>query len=238
MSTLELPLVTIENFEGPFDLLLELARQHKVNLAKVSLRAITDDFLRYISEQALPVSLQGDFLVVAATLMLIKIRQLLPQLTPAEEQEITALTDRVRIYQLYRQKALYLAQKWGVTQLYPAHFWAGISRNALGTLQFIPPNITAQNLGQLFQAVTQALPKPPQPRAHLTVRGRTLQEWLRLFSQRMEQVKQLIFQEAMRGASKQDTAVSFLALLEMARKQEVTLSQDSTFSHLIITRSV
>lgn len=230
----QLPSVKLESFEGPFDLLLELARSHKVDLATISLRSITDDFLAYISKHTLPAAVQADFLIVAATLMLIKIRQLLPTLTKEEEQEIASLTDRVRIYDLYRKRALAIIRSWAVAPLFPAHFWA-TKQPTLATQAPLYPDISAEDLRSHFSAVVTKLPKPPTPRAHLTVRGRTLQEWLQLFSQRLTKVKNLIFQEAVQGASRQDTAVSFLALLEMARKKEVTLSQKSR-SHLIISR--
>lgn len=229
------PAIKLETFEGPYDLLIELARKHKVDLAKISLRTVTDDFLAYIERHKLPAGEQADFMIVAATLMLIKIRQLLPKLTPDEEQEIESLTDRVRIYELYRTKAAQFIKLWGSQRLYPAHFWASHYETAPEDPAAFPA-ITASDLQAGLQAVIGNLPKVAQPRAHLTIRGRTLHEWLRVFSERLTRVQKLVFQDAVKGASRQDAAVSFLALLEMARKQEISLSQDGVFSHLVVKR--
>lgn len=237
MSTSQLPPVKLEMFEGPFDLLIELARNRKVDLAEISLRRITDDFLTYLNHYKPPTSIQADFLIVAATLMLIKIRQLLPSLSEEEEQEIHTLTDRVRIYQLYRSKAAALASMWGQRRLLPAHFWADKTPTFI-EVKPIQPNISIEDLQERFQAVIKNLPKPARPQAHLTVRGRTMQEWLHVLSERLTQVRSLVFQDTLRGSTRQDTAVSFLAVLEMARKREVELTQTETFSQLVVKRTV
>lgn len=236
MSASQLPPIKLETFEGPFDLLLELARSHKVNLAEISLRQVTDDFLSYIRHHKLPASVQADFLIVAATLTLIKIRQLLPKLSQEEEQEIESLTDRVRIYQLYRTKAAMLARRWGNRRLLPAHFWAAKAPVFIESTP-VQPSISVHDLRNAFQIVIGNLPKPTRPRAHLTVRGRTMQEWLKVLTERLTRVQSLVFQDTLRGSTRQDAAISFLAVLELARKREVEIMQAETFSQLLIKRT-
>jgi segregation and condensation protein A len=228
-----LPQVKLENFEGPFDLLLELAQKRKLDLSEISLRTITDDFLGYIREHDIPAQVQGDFLVVASTLLLVKARQLVPSLTQEEEEEVAELTDRVRIYRLYRQQADAMQKVWGMHTLLPAHFWGEGEKTAP---QAALPDMTADMLSRHMADITNRLPKPIRPRAHLTTRGRSLDECLALFSRRLHRVKKLVFQQAIRGTTKQEAAVSFLAVLEMARKQEVELQQEHSFSELIVKR--
>lgn len=236
MQNSALPPVKLEAFEGPYDLLIELARKRKVDLAEISLRQVTDDFLVYMNKHVLSPSAQADFLIVAATLMLIKIRQLLPQLTQDEEQEIETLTDRVRIYNLYRQKAANFITQWGRSRLLPAHFWAAKTPTFV-ELPVVQPDISTEQLQTAFQSVISKLPKPPRPRAHLTVQGRTMQEWLQVLTERLTKVRQLVFQDTLRGSSREDTAISFLALLELARKRKVEITQTDTFAELVIKRS-
>lgn len=237
MQRLEtLPAIKIESFEGPFDLLLELARAHKINLADISLQTITNDFLEYLSNHKLPARTQADFLIVAATLLLLKIRHMLPSLTPEEEEEISELTDRVRIYNLYRKKAFAFIESWQKKPLLPAHFWAS-APPAFAVDRPPFPDMTASNLQELFEGAVKKIPKPIQPKAHLTVQGRTLQEWFTIFSTRLSTVKNIVFQDAVRGATRQDTAVSFLALLEMARNKEIHISQDEKTNLVISKRS-
>ncbi len=231
-----LPTVALEHFEGPFDLLVELARSHKLDLSEVSLRTITDDFLEYMEQYDIPPETQGDFLVVAATLLLIKVRQLLPELTEEEEEEVQELTDRVRIYQLYRERAQYLQQHWHPYQLAPAHFWASVDFRPFVFEQVLPA-ITPDTLTEAFLAVLRSLPKPAHPRAHMVRRGRSLEECLSIFTTRLARAKELVFQETMKGSSRQDTAISFLAVLEMARSKHIELHQLEPFQNIIIRRT-
>lgn len=232
MNTKNLPTVKLDQFEGPFDLLLELARSRKLDLSEISLRTITDDFLGYIREHSIAPRLQGDFLVVASTLLLLKVRQLLPSLSPEEAQEVAELTDRVRIYQLYRQQAEVLEDWWGKYPLLPARHWeSGAPSDALAT-----PDVGTVELHEAMLRVIKKLPKPVHPRAHLTRQGRSLSECLSLFSDRLKRVKKLVFQDAIKGTSKQEAAVSFLAVLQMNKMGEVDLHQAEPFANVFIQK--
>ena len=78
-------IVDVEGFEGPLDLLLTLARQQKVDLAKISILALADQYLAFIEQvRQLRIELAADYLVMAAWLAYLKSRLLLPDTTPAE----------------------------------------------------------------------------------------------------------------------------------------------------------
>src|SRR5213593_2226083 len=79
--------VDVEGFEGPLDLLLALARQQKVDLAKISILALADQYLAFIEEaRKLRLELAADYLVMAAWLAYLKSRLLLPDTHSAEGQ--------------------------------------------------------------------------------------------------------------------------------------------------------
>lgn len=99
--------IAVPQFEGPFDLLLFFIERDEIDIANIPIAKITDDFLGYIREaKALDISLAGDFIVVAATLMSIKARVLLPRLEKDESgQDIDPrqeLVDRLIEYRRYR----------------------------------------------------------------------------------------------------------------------------------------
>ena len=96
------------------------------------------------------------------------------------------------------------------------------------------PNITVQALADSLHQLIGRIPPAPQPSAHLTKQGRSLKEILLLFQNRLELAKKLVFQETVHGSSRQDQAVSFLAVLEMARKNSVRLEQHDLFSTLTV----
>ncbi|MGJ3831652.1 segregation and condensation protein A, partial [Lactiplantibacillus plantarum] len=80
--------IMISEFEGPLDLLLHLIRQNKMDIYDIPIAAITQQYLDYLhSMRALKLDIAGDYLVMAATLMTIKSRFLLPQPEPDEMDE-------------------------------------------------------------------------------------------------------------------------------------------------------
>jgi segregation and condensation protein A len=102
--------VDVEGFEGPLDLLLALARQQKVDLAKISILALADQFLAFIEEaRRLRLELAADYLVMAAWLAYLKSRLLLPEVEkgegPSAEDMALALADRLRRLEAFRSVA-------------------------------------------------------------------------------------------------------------------------------------
>ena len=102
--------VDVEGFEGPLDLLLTLARQQKVDLAKISILALADQYLAFIeAARKMRLELAADYLVMAAWLAYLKSRLLLPELHPAEgmtaEDMANALALRLRRLEAIRQAA-------------------------------------------------------------------------------------------------------------------------------------
>lgn len=227
----QLPHVRLENFEGPFDLLIELARSKKVDLADISLSDITEAFLEYVQEVSVPSALQGDFAVVAALLLYLKIQQLMPQEVLSEEdEEAFALSDRVRIYDLYRQQADYIKSIWGVRRMF-----LGRQLALRVTHSVDMPAVSLSSLQTAFEQVATKVPPPVQPRAHLTQYGKTLKEWLSDFEARVRGGERVHYQDVVKQESPRDQAVSFLAVLQLARDEKVLLEQASIFTDLFVT---
>jgi segregation and condensation protein A len=102
--------VDVEGFEGPLDLLLMLARQQKVDLAKISILALADQYLAFIeAARQLRLELAADYLVMAAWLAYLKSRLLLPETGPSDgpsaEDMATALAYRLKRLEAFRQVA-------------------------------------------------------------------------------------------------------------------------------------
>ncbi len=102
--------VDVEGFEGPLDLLLTLARQQKVDLAKISILALADQYLAFIeAARKMRLELAADYLVMAAWLAYLKSRLLLPEAHPAEgvsaEDMANALAQRLRRLEAIRKFA-------------------------------------------------------------------------------------------------------------------------------------
>ena len=100
--------VDVEGYEGPLDLLLALARQQKVDLAKISILALADQYLTFIeAARKIRLELAADYLVMAAWLAFLKSRLLLPEPAAAEgpsaEEMATALANRLRRLEAIRE---------------------------------------------------------------------------------------------------------------------------------------
>jgi segregation and condensation protein A len=109
-------MVDVEGFEGPLDLLLTLAQQQKVDLAKISILALADQYLAFIERaRKMRLELAADYLVMAAWLAYLKSRLLLPEQHPAEglsaEEMVNALARRLRRLEAIRQFAEQLVSR-------------------------------------------------------------------------------------------------------------------------------
>ena len=106
----------LETFEGPLDLLLHLINKNKMDICSVSLSVITEQYLQYVSEmKQMNIEMSSEFLVVAAQLLLIKSRSLLPKKQAEDDEEDLAeqLAERLLEYQKFKRVSEYLSQMSG-----------------------------------------------------------------------------------------------------------------------------
>ena len=103
--------VDLDGFEGPIDLLLNLARDQKLDLKKIAILPLAEQYLQFInSARELDLEIAADYLVMAAWLAYLKSRLLLPEPEPEQNDEIIDMTDALR-YQLLRLEAMQQAAK-------------------------------------------------------------------------------------------------------------------------------
>ena len=103
--------VNLDGFEGPIDLLLSLAREQKVDLGKIAIQPLAEQYLMYIeTARELNLEIAADYLVMAAWLAYLKSRLLLPDPEPEQAEDIVDMTDALR-YQLVRLEAMQSAAK-------------------------------------------------------------------------------------------------------------------------------
>lgn len=226
-----LPEIKIEQFEGPYDLLIELARKQKMDLSDISLLKITESFLDSISKNNINADLQADFLVTAATLLLIKMRQLMPSLTEEEEEEITQLQSRLSEYELYRNISSEWFEKWDEDLLKE---YVGPPRYKFEKKL---PDIDSRDLNNCFDSLLGELKVPLFDAVKVRRSRISLKYCLQLFKKRLSKVKSINFQESFLSESSESGAMSFLAALELARRGEVELEQKKPYAPLTIKAS-
>ncbi len=220
-------------FEGPLELLIELCEKRKLLINDISLAEVTDEYIRRVSEmqeKSLPNTAQ--FVQLAATLLLIKSKSLLPvlELTKEEEATIDDLEERLRQYQIYRDAGAVLAAQFGKNIMYSRRFIA--PKEAL----FIPD--TWCTLGQLHEAmwgVLQNLPKKDiKPRVQVKA-SISLEDMMLSLQRRIETQLRAKFSDIRKEADEHKTViVGFLAILELVKQGNVLVTQIGRFEDIEI----
>ncbi len=231
--------VKTTNFEGPFGLLLNLIEERKLFINEISLSQVTEDFLNYVKNLGnLKPSEISSFVVVAATLILIKSKSLLPNLnlTDEEEGDIRNLEDRLKLYELYTRLGQSLKSNFGNNII-----WAPLERKNGDVLVFLPDEqITKESLMTFAHEALNRIPKKvflPEVEVKKVV---SIEEMIDKLVDRIKNTLQLNFKDFAGGAVTKEervvVIVGFLAMLELARQGMVNLAQNNNFEDIIIEK--
>lgn len=230
--------VQISMYEGPMDLLLHLIEREELDITRVALAQVTDQYLAYLAIlKQVEADFLTDFLVVAAKLLFIKSRALLPKPPPSleeeEEEDIgDQLARQLRIYKQFKTVAEMLRQ-----------------RETDGLKNFIrvasPPKLEPKltlgdvTLDDLVAAVRQALEvRPPDPAVSKVVSPMTVTigEQMALIRAQLTQHSQIRFQSLLgRAVSRVEIIVTFLAVLELIKQNVVVVQQDGLFGDIVVS---
>ncbi|MFZ2804557.1 MAG: ScpA family protein [Patescibacteria group bacterium] len=224
----------IERFEGPLDLLLQLVESQELNISTVSLAAVADQFVRYVEEaKTIPLEEMADFLVVAAKLIYMKSKLLLPSLIDQELEEGPDLETQLRRYRMFVQASKEIDEMWkSGLRSFPRERRAMKQREP----KFTPPSsVTADSLAELMRRVISRLePLRKLPEAAVE-RVINIQEKIGSLLKRIREHAQMTFHEFVGAkASKPEVVVSFLALLELVKQRFVRVTQGEMFEDISI----
>jgi segregation and condensation protein A len=231
--------VKLDVFEGPLDLLLYLIKKEEIDIYDIPIAKITDQYMEYLElMKLLDLNIAGEFLVMAATLMHIKSRMLLPpdQLEEeAEEEDPRAeLVKRLLEYKKFKEAASELAHM----ESYQKHLFprVGIGADAAeeGRSEFFEAN-----LFDLITAFTKVLKDVPRETFHEVIKDEfTVAEKMHDIIHMLVERPVVVFTELFRAAKNKDEIVTtFLALLEMIRIKEVLVRQAAPFAEIEILRN-
>lgn len=229
--------IKTEVFEGPLDTLLSLVEKRKLFINDISLAQVTDDFIAYVqSMEQLHMSHTADFIVIASTLLLIKSKSLLPELSFTEEEEksVEELEDRLKHYKRIKELSVHIKERFGSHILFS-------SRESKPEVIFSPStDITVQGIISAMKNVLSSLPKK-EKLPEITVRKiRSLEETIDDLSKRVQSALRMSFREfskhgtIMSKEEKVNVIVSFLAMLELVKQGIVEVSQDNAFDDIAI----
>lgn len=240
----ELPLnVKLEIFEGPLDLLLHLIKKNEINIYDIPITLITQQYLEYLEMMRnLNLDVAGEFLLMAATLLHIKSKMLLPPTESTEEEgekeeavedPRAELVRRLLEYQKYKEAAAELAQR---DLLEREVFTRKVLSAELINLPAEEVVIGELTLFDLIEALKKVLQRvSPEEFQEISLDNFSLKE-------KIQQIMELIWKESSLSftqlfppeASKREIILSFLALLELLRLRLIKAYQTEAFGPIRI----
>lgn len=227
--------IKTEVFEGPLDLLLDLVEKRKLLISDISLASVTDEYMAHVSEMqenSLPNTAQ--FIQLAATLLLIKSKSLLPvlDLTDEEQETIEDLEERLKLYQIYRNAGKVIENTFGKSLSHTRQF---ISKT---DPIFTTDSFTEKN--EIKDAIYRVLHELPKKVEKPKVRVRkviSLEEMIDRLKNRIENQLKLKFSELLENEQDRTTViVGFLAVLESVKQGSVLVAQAERFEDIDIER--
>ncbi|KKW35896.1 hypothetical protein A2852_02370 [Candidatus Adlerbacteria bacterium RIFCSPHIGHO2_01_FULL_54_23] len=221
-------------YEGPIEVLLELIEKRKLLINDISLAQVADDFIAYVNGQPhLPVGETADFVALAATLLLIKSRSLLPSLALSDEEsgDIKELEYRLAVYQIIKDVSLNIG-RLGLPMLYEG---CAPDEETL----FIPDSsVTPQALREAAQALMFGFPQAPAVPRVAVKKIISLEEMIEKMAARIEGAIRMSFSEFSGKKKKQEIIVGFLALLELVKRGIIRASQDGRHGDITLESDV
>ena len=232
--------VRLANFEGPFDLLLQLISQHQLDVTEVALHTVTDDFIAYTRALGADWNLDEttEFLVIAATLLDLKAARLLPAAEVESEDDLALLEvrdllfARVLQYRAYKQvAALFGELEQGALRRYPRS--VALEDRFMGLLPDVTLGVTPEKFAEVAVAVFRPKPPPTVSLAHLHMGRVSVREHAALLRIRLAERGQATFSELVTDCEHTVEIVArFLALLELYREATVQFEQTEALAEL------
>jgi len=237
----ELPYqVRIENFEGPLDLLLHLIKKNEINIYDIPVAMIAQQYLEYLEAmEELNLNVAGDFLVMAATLLQIKSKMLLPAEERADDEEEgpdprEELVRRLLEYKAYKEAARELDSQ---ERMWREIFW----REHVVPAEQVEEDLPLENVSlfDLVDTLQEVLDRNPGSRLiEIIPDNLTVRERMNLILEILEGKESVSFVALFESSSHRVViVVTFLALLELMRLRVARVFQAETFGPILVSRT-
>ena len=232
----------LDNFEGPFDLLLNLIGRHELEITQVALARVTNEFLKYVKslDAKKEIDSASEFLVVAATLLDMKLASLLPQGEVVDSEDVSLLEARDLLFaRLLQYRAFKEVSSWfsgaldSESNRYPrAVRLEEPYRNLRPELDW---NTTIEEFQEIAKAVFAPKEIPEVSVSHLHAPKVSIREQVGIMVKRLKQAGKLTFRQLITDvADRAEFVARFLGILELYRLGAVGLKQEASFSEIDI----
>ncbi len=235
-------------FEGPLELLLSLIEQKKLFVNEISLAEVTNDYIAHIK------SLEGIssekhianvsyFILIAATLILIKSKSLLPNLslTDDETEKITDLENRLKLYSIIKNASIEIGNNFGTQIIF-------MPTERIWSEPIFSPDatITVSNMALSISEILEKVPKIAEKLPEIEIKKIiNIDEVINSLTDRIQNAINLSFKDFSQshGAQNEEEAkihviISFLAMLELVREGIIEVMQNSSFGDIAINKQI
>ena len=233
--------IKLDEFEGPLDLLLHLIKQDNIDIYDISIDRITKQYLDYIEKmEELNINVAASYLVMAAELMEIKSNSLLPhnKETNEEEEELTkeSLIDKLVEYKKYKEITKDLKE----LELNRLNYYIKAPENIRHYVddKYNNSGNSVDDLIQAFQKYLERYELQKPLTAKVTNKEYSVKDRKNSIRNILKNKKRVEFSELFSEYNKGYIVVTFLSVLEMAKEDEVTITQENNFDNIFIEAKV
>ncbi len=231
----------IEDFEGPLDLLLHLVRQSKMDIYKVNISSIIEQYLEFINSiDKFNIDLSSEYLVMASELVRLKSRMLISKYDNEDEEETEFninseedLRNRLIEYEKYKN----MTETFKLLEENRQDYYTKIPEN-LGEYasdeKIINSDVTVDDLITAFLEMQKRVNFKKPVMTKVAKKEYSIKERIREIRNILSSKKKIEFAELFDIVTKENLVVTFLSLLDMSKNNEILLSQDKIFSTIII----
>lgn len=227
----------INDFEGPLDLLLHLIKESKMDIMNIEISSITDQYIAFLNKQEeMNLEVSSEYLVLASSLLEIKSRMLLPNEKVEEDEEENdpreELVNRLLEYQAYKNITKVLHEKEALRKDIYTKSPENI-KNYIDEEESIASDVTLDDLISAFQKYYQRKIDNKPLKTKITVNEISVSSRRHDIKRLLKERKKMSFFELFPVLSKEYVVATFLAVLEMTKEKEITITQDKAFSDII-----
>lgn len=230
--------IRLEHFEGPLDLLLFFIKRDELNIYDIPISKITKEFLEYVNYiRMLDLETAGEFILMASTLMHIKVRMLLPREVDEKGEEIDPRADLVKSlleYKRYKEVSEELA--FFESNQRKISFRGNFSADPIETPNeygILLKNITVYDIARAFKKVIEGI--KPEPVHQIRKINITIEEQINFIMSKIDEYTNLHFLTLVHGMKEKiRVVITFVAILELVKMQRIGLKESTNFNDFVI----
>ena len=231
--------ITIDNFTGPMDLLLHLVKESKMDIMNIKLEIIIDEYLEYIKKmKEMNLDVASSYLVMSTELLEIKSRMLLPKSEDEEEEEDPKerLINRLILYEQYKNQIESFKELEKERGNYYTKIPSSLEEYKDDDNKVQLVDVTIDDLVDAFKKFLERVELEKPINTKVTKKELSVEERIINIKDRLKNKKKIDFFELFEVKTKEYVVVTFLAILEMAKKGELKIIQEENFNNIVCER--